>query len=66
MNQEFRITEYLLNGGKLTSLQAQSKFKCMRLAARILEIKERGIDVKRKMITVKSGKSVAQYWVDVA
>ena len=40
---------------------AEKRFNCLRLGARIYDLKQRGHNIKRVMITVPSGKRVAQY-----
>lgn len=56
-----QIKNYLQQGNKLTSLQALNLFGCMRLASRIHDLKERGLDIRKERIQVPSGKYVTQY-----
>lgn len=63
-SQNKRIAEYLSKGNKITSLQAMNKYGCMRLARVVGDLKDLGMDIKSKLITVKSGKRVSQYWVE--
>ena len=44
-SQAGKILRYLQNGGALTALDALSKFECMRLAARIKDIRDAGYPV---------------------
>lgn len=60
-SQNERIREYLENGNKLTALEALELFGCMRLPSRIHDLKMRGLNIIREMITTASGKRVAQY-----
>tara|TARA_R100001463_G_scaffold134613_1_gene196975 strand:- start:406 stop:633 length:228 start_codon:yes stop_codon:yes gene_type:complete len=62
MSQLKMIKHYLESGGKLTPLDALDKFKCMRLAAVIHQLRNEGIKVETK--TIKNGqKSYAQYYM---
>lgn len=45
-NQANQILKYLRTGKSLTPLEALVKFSCFRLAARVLELKKRGIKIK--------------------
>lgn len=60
------ILKALKAGEKLTHLDAEKRFQCLRLGARIYDLKKHGFDIERQMITVKSGKRVAQYSMVVA
>lgn len=56
-----QIKDWLMQGKKLTSLDALNLFGCMRLASRIHDLRERGLDVHTEKIKVPSGKYVTQY-----
>ena len=60
-SQNKRIAEWLTSGHTLTSLEALPRFGCMRLASRICDLRERGLDIKTEKIRTESGKWVAQY-----
>lgn len=62
-SQRAQIQKYMENGHRITQLEALNLFGCMRLATRVFEMRERGIDVRTDMITVPSGKRVAQYYI---
>ena len=66
--QRDMIIEHLLRGRSITALEAQDKFGCMRLGARIFELKEK-FNITKETITVKNrwGKSVkvASYSLEV-
>lgn len=62
MNQTTQILKHLKSGRKLTAIQALEKYGCFRLAARIGEIKDIGVDVKKTTIE-KNGKRFAQYYL---
>jgi hypothetical protein len=57
-----KIKSWLLQGRKITPLQALSKWGCMRLSARILELRKEGHDIRTKLIT-RNGKTFAQYYL---
>lgn len=56
-----QIKEWLMQGKKLTSLEALNLFGCMRLASRIHDLRERGMNITKERIQVSSGKYVTQY-----
>ena len=64
-SQNAQIANWLLGGHTLTSLEALEKFGCMRLASRIHDLRERGLDIQAERVTTTSGKSVTQYSVGV-
>ena len=55
-----KIHAFLLRGYKLTPMQALEKWGCMRLGARIYELRKSGVDVITTPIT-RNGKTFAQY-----
>lgn len=65
--QADRIVEYIKEHGGITSLDAARDLGCMRLGARIFEIKERGIEVKSEFINVENRFGeicrVKRYWI---
>jgi len=63
MSQRNDIRDYLLiEGNSLTALEALERFGCMRLGARILELKKKGWEISSEMVKVGGkGKSVARY-----
>lgn len=58
-----RILKYLKRGRKLTQLKALRKFNCLRLGARIHDLKSRGHHIESEMITLPNNKRVAQYYL---
>lgn len=56
-----QIREWLQSGKKLTSLEALMRFGCLRLASRIHDLRERGLNIHAERIQVPSGKYVTQY-----
>lgn len=63
MTQQDALLSYLLEGHKITPLEALDKFGCFRLGARIYDFKKRGFLIEDEMIEVSSGKKVKQYWL---
>jgi hypothetical protein len=59
-NQTNRILRYLRRGHGLTAISALSRFGCMRLAARIEELRDAGIRVQSRMMR-RNGKRFACY-----
>ena len=59
--QSAQILKALKNGERLTHLDAEKRFNCLRLGARIYDLKQQGHKIKRRMIVVPSGKCVAEY-----
>ena len=64
-SQSVQILSALKNGDKLTHLDAEKRFKCLRLGARIYDLKKSGHEIHSQMITVPSGKRVKQYFMAV-
>jgi hypothetical protein len=58
-SQSDRILAHLLSGKPLTAMQALDKFQCLRLAARINELRKHWL-IPREMKT-KDGKTFAVY-----
>lgn len=56
-----QIKNYLLQGNKLTSLEALNLFGCMRLASRIHDLRNDGLDIHTEKVHTPSGKIVTQY-----
>jgi hypothetical protein len=59
--QASRILDYLLAGHRLTPLDALNRFGCMRLAARIHELRRQGYSIEEQTVQTPTGKRVAQY-----
>ena len=57
-----KILEYLRSGNKLTPLEALGRFGCLRLDARIYDLKTiHHINIDMRLIETETGKHVAQY-----
>jgi hypothetical protein len=64
-NQVSKILEYMRHGNKITPLEALNLFGCMRLQARIFDIKELGHKVCKSFVSLDNGKKVMSYWLDI-
>ena len=54
MTQAEKILQYMKDYGSITQLEAADEFGCMRLAARIADLREDGVKIKREMVRLKS------------
>ena len=59
-SQNKQIQSHLNRGWKLTPLQALQKYGCMRLAARIAELRDEGMNIITRKVT-RNGKTYAEY-----
>ena len=64
MSQTTQIANYLNKGRKLTPIDALNKFGCFRLAARIADLRNQGLNIKTTIIKLKNNKKIAQYWLN--
>lgn len=60
-SQIVQILNHLRAGKHLTALEALNRFGCLRLAARIDDLKKDGHDIKSQMVELPNGKRVASY-----
>jgi len=63
MSQNKQIADYLNKGKKLTPIDALNKFGCFRLAARIADLRNEGMNIVTNTIKLKNKKQIAQYSV---
>ena len=61
MSQNKQIADYLKKGKKLTTIDALNKFGCFRLASRINDLRNDGMNITTKIIKLDNKKQVAQY-----
>jgi hypothetical protein len=61
--QAEKILADLQSGRRLTALDALRDFGCMRLGARILEIKAQGITIEDEWVRTETGKHVKRYFI---
>lgn len=62
-SQNKRIEAWLNAGHRITQLEALNLFGCFRLASRIHDLRDSGMDIKMERIITPSGKRVAQYYI---
>jgi len=60
VSQNEAIKAHLLSGKSLTCLEALYKFSCLRLGARIWELKKQGMNIKPEFIEI-NGKHIVKY-----
>jgi hypothetical protein len=63
MSQNKQIADYLNKGKKLTPIDALNKFGCFRLAARIADLRNEGMNIVTRTIKLENKKQIAQYSV---
>jgi hypothetical protein len=63
MSQNKQIADYLNKGKKLTPIDALNKFGCFRLAARIADLRNDGMNIVTRTIKLENNKQIAQYSV---
>jgi hypothetical protein len=55
------IKRHLESGNEIDPLQALRRFRCFRLASRICELKDRGLNISKRMAVSSEGKRHAVY-----
>ncbi|MDA0352544.1 MAG: hypothetical protein O3A10_10100 [Chloroflexi bacterium] len=55
------VLDYLRTQGPLTQPEAQEQFGCLRLGARIWDLKQRGHSIRTDFVELLSGQRVARY-----
>lgn len=61
MSQNSDILEYMKEFGGITPMAALKRFGCMRLAARIKELRDMGNTINTGQLHLPNGKTVAIY-----
>ena len=65
MSQVKDIARYLAEHKIITAMEALEEFGCFRLAARIYDIRSKGIDIMAADLKLPNGKHVTRYmWVN--
>ncbi len=59
--QSDQILKHLRSGKHLTALEALKRFDCLRLAARIRDLKKEGHAITSTRVELPNGKRVASY-----
>jgi hypothetical protein len=62
VTQTNEIKAYLKMGYRITAIDALEKFGCFRLAARIKDLKDEGMEIDKVMVETVNGARVAQYY----
>jgi len=62
-SQTDRILEYMLTGKSITPLEALNMFGCLRLGARIADIKAKGYLVYSEFVSTPTEKKVKRYYL---
>jgi Helix-turn-helix domain len=65
-SQSAQILTYLQSGHTLTELDGLQLFRCMSVAQRIHDLRRKGHRIISTMVTVPSGKRVAEYRLEQA
>lgn len=60
-SQAQKILHHLAHGHVLTPLSSLRLFDCLRLGARVYELKRRGWAIKTEIVRSRSGKLIAAY-----
>ena len=59
-----QIITALINGKRITPLDALDWYGCFRLASRISELKKLGWNIEKETVLLSSGKRIARYYMD--
>lgn len=63
-SQASQIAAYMMQGNKITPLEALNLFGSLRLSAIIFVLRERGYKIQVERVKTSNGKWVAQYWIN--
>ena len=67
ISQNKMILGWMSDGNSITAIEALEKFRCFRLAARINDLKNKKIKIKKDMIKINNNiKRVAKYYIEQA
>ena len=61
MTQNEAILEYLKTGNGITALEALELCGCMRLGARVADLRRQGHHIRSEMVRTSPGKHIARY-----
>ena len=62
-SQTSLLKQHLEAGKTITSLEALRLYGCLRLSARMHDLRSTGLGVEARTITTLSGKRVAEYYI---
>lgn len=60
----YELLDALKRGERLTPLTALERYRCFSLSQRMGELRRSGWPIRSSMVSVNSGKKVAQYWLE--
>lgn len=60
-SQVLSIQRHLEHHGSITPMVALQEYGCMRLGARIWDLKDKGLPIESSLVDVGNGKKAAQY-----
>lgn len=60
MSQATQILD-MLKRGPVTAMDALEQAGCFRLAARIADLRQQGVEIETETVTTPTGKHIAQY-----
>lgn len=63
--QTAKILRHLIQGRRLTQLEALQRFGCLRLSARIKDLRDSGYTVECENYKTPTGKRVGRYYIKV-
>lgn len=63
MSQSLQILAHMKEQGSITALQSLKHYGCMRLAARVHELRMKGHEIETQRWKTSTGKVVARYWL---
>lgn len=61
MSQTTQIQRHLEKGKSITPIDALNKYGCFRLAARISDLRNDGMNIKTTIVKLKNNKHIATY-----
>ena len=63
-SQNDLISQHFKRGGSLTHLSAYNLFRCMRLAARVVDLRREGLQIKSERVWLpEKGVHIANYYL---
>lgn len=62
-NQQHQVLSHLIHRGSISQLEARNTYRVERLTSRVVELKKRGVAIKREMRLDESGHKYARYYL---
>ncbi len=63
-SQANKVLAYMMQGNRITPLEALRLFGSMRLSAIIFVLRDRGYNIQSERVKTENNKWVAQYWIN--